>query len=120
MSKENKNLVLGVLVVAGFLMMARRQPLTTAGQVRGNLWGNGSMPGSQGSGSAQVAAGLIGSLAQWATQKVGAVINSNPNPKPTDSIPSYDVVDYPEYAPNQVVQNMNLDENPVSPTYWGE
>lgn len=117
--KKNQNLVLGALLVAGFIMM-RKQPLNKTAQVRGSQWGNGSMPGSQGSGSAQVAAGLIGSLAQWAGQKVGAVINSNPNPKDTDPIPSYEVSEYPEYAANQVVQNMNLDANPTSPTYWGE
>jgi hypothetical protein len=119
MSKENKNLVLGALLVAGFFML-RRQPLGNTAQVRGSQWGNGAMPGSQGSGTAQVAAGLIGSLAQWAGQKVGAVINSNPNPTREDVYPSYDVTEYPEYAGNQVIQNMNLDENPTSPTYWGE
>lgn len=117
--KKNKNLVLGALLVAGFILMRRQQPLNTTAQVRGSQWGNGSMPGSQGSGAAQVAAGLIGSLANWATQKVGAVINSNPNG--SGSTPSvYDIVDYPEYTDNRVIQNMNLDENPTSQVYWGE
>lgn len=117
--KKNQNLVLGVLLIAGFMLM-RKQPLGNTAQVRGSQWGNGSMPGSQGSGAAQVAAGLIGSLAQWAGQKVGAVINSNPLSNGSEPIPTYDITSYPEYADNNVIQNMNLDENPTSPTYWGE